>query len=159
MLRPAKPQRVAELFAATQYAAAPAKFEAGTPNVADAVGLARAIDFVTSLGLDLIGRREHELLQYATEGLRRIHGVQLVGRAREKVAVQSFVIPGLSPTTIAEHLDRAGIAVRAGHHCAQPSLRRVGLEATVRPSFAFYNTKEEIDRMLDVVSALARQTH
>lgn len=145
-------------FAATQYADAPAKFEAGTPNVADAVGLSRAIDFVMSLGLDLIGRREHELLQHATEGLRRIQGVRLVGQAREKVAVQSFVIPGLSPTTIAEHLDRAGIAVRAGHHCAQPSLRRFGLEATVRPSFAFYNTQEEIDRMLDVVSALARQT-
>jgi cysteine desulfurase/selenocysteine lyase len=143
-------------FEETTYNEAPAKFEAGTPNIANVVGLGAALDYVNRLGLVNTGRYEHELLQYATEHLSRIDGVRLLGSAREKVSVISFVVRDRKTEEIGKLLDREGIAVRAGHHCAQPSLRRFGVEATVRPSFAFYNTFDEIDRMVDAVRRIVR---
>lgn len=143
-------------FARTVYADPPAKFEAGTPNIADAIGLAAALDYVTALGRERIASQEHLLLEHATKRLGAIPGVRLVGTARAKVGVLSFVIPGRDVLDIGRALDRQGMAVRAGHHCAQPSLRHFGLEATVRPSLAFYNTIEEIDRLASAVAAIAR---
>ena len=144
-------------FARTTYADPPAKFEAGTPNIADAIGLAAALDYVTALGRERIAAYEHDLLHHATSRLEAIAGLRLVGTAREKVGVLSFVLEGHDPVEVGKALDREGIAVRAGHHCAQPSLRRYGLEATVRPSLALYNTRGEIDRLADAIAALARR--
>jgi cysteine desulfurase / selenocysteine lyase len=141
-------------FEETTFAEPPAKFEAGTPNVADAVGLGAALDYVSRLGLPNIAKYEHELLQYATEQLSRIDGLRLIGTAREKVGVLSFVLRDRPTEDVGRLLDLEGIAVRAGHHCAQPSLRRFGLEATVRPSLAFYNTRGEIDRLADAVKRI-----
>jgi cysteine desulfurase / selenocysteine lyase len=138
-------------FEETTYNEAPAKFEAGTPNIADAVGLGAALDYVNRLGLVNTGRYEHELLEYATEQLSRINGLRLIGNARDKVSVISFVLSNRKTEEVGKLLDQEGIAVRAGHHCAQPSLRRFGVETTVRPSFAFYNTFDEIDRLADAV--------
>lgn len=135
-------------FEETTYADIPARFEAGTPNVADAYGLGLALDYVRSVGLGNIAAHEHRLLGYATEQLRSVSGLTLVGNAPEKVAVTSFVLRDKPVAEVGKYLDRHGIAVRAGHHCAQPSLRRFGLEATVRPSYSFYNTFEEIDRLV-----------
>ncbi|MFM7035294.1 MAG: SufS family cysteine desulfurase [Planctomycetia bacterium] len=143
-------------FAHTIYTEPPAKFEAGTPNIADAIGLAAALDYVTRLGRERIAAYEHDLLAHATSRLAAVDGLRLVGTAPEKVGVLSFVIPSRDPIEIGKALDREGIAVRAGHHCAQPSLRHFGLEATVRPSLAFYNTHGEIDRLADAVDRLAR---
>ncbi len=142
-------------FERTTYADPPARFEAGTPSIADAVGLAAALDYVTALGRERIAVYEHALLEHATRRLGGIDGLRLVGTAREKVGVLSFVLAGHDPVAVGQRLDRAGIAVRAGHHCAQPSLRHFGLEATVRPSLAFYNTAAEIDRLADVVAGIA----
>ena len=143
-------------FEETTYAEPPAKFEAGTPNVADAVGLGAALDYVNRLGLPNIAKYEHELLQYATERLSRINGLRLIGTAHEKVGVLSFVLPDRPTEEVGRLLDLDGIAVRAGHHCAQPSLRRFGLEATVRPSLAFYNTTDEIDRLAEAIQRILR---
>jgi cysteine desulfurase/selenocysteine lyase len=143
-------------FERTTYADPPAKFEAGTPNIADAVGLGAALDYVSRLGRERIAVHEHELLEHATARLSAIDGLRLIGTAREKVGVLSFVLPGRDPVEVGRQLDREGIAVRAGHHCAQPSLRHFGLSATVRPSLAFYNTHAEIDRLAEVVAAIAR---
>jgi len=143
-------------FEETTYNEAPAKFEAGTPNIADAVGLGAALDYVNRLGLVNTSRYEHELLQYATEQLSRINGLRLLGSAREKVAVISFVVKDRKTEEVGRLLDQEGIAVRAGHHCAQPSLRRFGVDASVRPSFAFYNTFDEIDRLADAVRRIAQ---
>ena len=141
-------------FAHTTYADPPARFEAGTPSIGDAIGLAAALDYVTVLGRERIAAYEHELLEYATGRLSAIDGLRLVGTAREKVGVLSFVIPGRDPIDIGRRLDADGIAVRAGHHCAQPSLRHFGLESTVRPSLAFYNTRAEIDRLVTSIMAV-----
>jgi cysteine desulfurase/selenocysteine lyase len=143
-------------FEETTYADPPAKFEAGTPNIADAVGLGAALDYVNQLGRPAIAKYEQELLQYATEQLSRINGLRLIGTAREKVGVLSFVLRDRRTEEVGRLLDLEGIAVRAGHHCAQPSLRRFGLEATVRPSLALYNTKDEIDRLADAVKRILR---
>jgi cysteine desulfurase/selenocysteine lyase len=142
-------------FEETTFADPPARFEAGTPNVADAVGLGVALDYVTRLGLPLIARHEHDLLEHATQQLERIPGVRLIGTAREKVGVQSLQVVGRRPQDVGRFLDQRGIAVRAGHHCAQPSLRRFGLTATVRPSFSIYNTHDEVDRLAAAVRELA----
>lgn len=142
-------------FERTQYHDAPARFEAGTGNIADAVGLGAAIDYVQKLGLEKIALYEHALLEYATQGLKTIPGVRLIGTAHEKASVASFVLAGYSTEEVGKALNEEGIAVRSGHHCAQPILRRFGVEATVRPSFAFYNTCEEIDRLIAVVRRLA----
>ncbi|NCQ70968.1 MAG: cysteine desulfurase [Microcystis aeruginosa L111-01] len=143
-------------FERTVYQAAPTRFEAGTGNIADAVGLGTALDYVQQIGLTTIANYEHELLEYATAGLTTIPGLRLIGTATDKAAVLSFVLQGFDVEVIGQALNREGIAVRAGHHCAQPILRRFGLEATVRPSLAFYNTKAEVDAL---VAALERLQH
>jgi cysteine desulfurase/selenocysteine lyase len=143
-------------FERTVYQAAPTRFEAGTGNIADAVGLGTALDYVQQIGLATIANYEHELLEYATAGLTTIPGLRLIGTAADKAAVLSFVLEGFDVEVIGQALNREGIAVRAGHHCAQPILRRFGLEATVRPSLAFYNTKAEVDAL---VAALERLQH
>ncbi len=137
------------------YQGPPSKFEAGTGNIADAVGLGEALRYVERLGVDRIAAYEHALLEYATPRLAAIPGVRLVGTATEKASVLSFVLAGHDPLEVGKALNAEGIAVRAGHHCAQPILRRLGLEATVRPSFAFYNTFEEIDVFLNAVRRIA----
>ena len=145
-------------FEETTYSPPPAKFEAGTPNIADAVGLGAALDYVNQVGLHNIGQYEHSLLQYGTERLSMINGLRIIGTAREKVSVISFVLGDMPPEKVGQLLDKEGIAVRSGHHCAQPSLRRFGVEATVRPSFAFYNTLAEIDPMVDVVRRFRKRS-
>lgn len=137
---------------------APNKFEAGTGNIADAVGLGAAIEYVERLGMDNIARYEHDLLEYGTHALQQIQGLRLIGTAREKASVMSFVLDGYSTEQVGKALNQEGIAVRTGHHCAQPILRRFGVEATVRPSLAFYNTTEEIDRLVAVLHRLKRRT-
>jgi len=137
------------------YQGPPNKFEAGTGNIADAVGLGEALRYVEKVGIERISEYEHALLAYATPLLADIPGVRLVGTADEKASVLSFVLAGHEPLEVGKALNAEGIAVRAGHHCAQPILRRMGLEATVRPSFAFYNTFEEIDVFLRAVRRIA----
>jgi cysteine desulfurase / selenocysteine lyase len=137
------------------YQGPPTKFEAGTGNIADAVGLTEALRYVQRLGIERIAAYEHTLLEYATPRLADIPGVRLVGTADEKASVLSFVLAGHEPLEVGKALNAEGIAVRAGHHCAQPALRRLGLEATVRPSFSFYNTHEEIDVLLRAVRRIA----
>ncbi|HXS86642.1 MAG TPA: family 2A encapsulin nanocompartment cargo protein cysteine desulfurase [Mycobacterium sp.] len=137
------------------YQGPPTKFEAGTGNIADAVGLTEALRYVQRLGIERIAAYEHTLLEYATPRLADIPGVRLVGTADEKASVLSFVLAGHEPLEVGKALNAEGIAVRAGHHCAQPALRRLGLEATVRPSFSFYNTHQEIDVFLDAVRRIA----
>jgi len=142
-------------FERTVYQGVPNRFEAGTGNIADAVGLGAAIDYVQRIGLDNIAAYEHALLEYATHHLQAIPGVRLIGTAPDKASVASFVLAGYAQAEVGQALNEEGIAVRSGHHCAQPILRRFGVEATVRPSFAFYNTYEEIDRMIAVLRRLA----
>ena len=143
-------------FERTLFQPPPNKFEAGTGNIADAVGLGAALDYVDRVGLENIARYEHDLLVYATRGLSSIPGVRLIGTAAEKASVASFVLNGYHPEEVGKALNEEGIAVRSGHHCAQPILRRFGVEATVRPSLAFYNTCEEVDLLVSVVQRLAR---
>lgn len=143
-------------FERTQYQPPPNKFEAGTGNIADAVGLGAALDYVERIGLENIAHYEHLLLDYATQGLKTVPGLRLVGTARDKTSVLSFVLEGYRTEEVGAALNRDGIAVRSGHHCAQPILRRFGLEATVRPSLAFYNTCEEVDTLVAVLHRLAR---
>ena len=142
-------------FEKTVYQPAPNKFEAGTGNIADAVGLGAALEYVERIGIENVGRYEHGLLEYATHHMAPIPGVRLVGTARDKASVLSFVMAGYTTEEVGKALNHEGIAVRTGHHCAQPILRRFGLETTVRPSLAFYNTCEEIDRMVAVVRRLS----
>jgi cysteine desulfurase/selenocysteine lyase len=143
-------------FEKTVYQAPPARFEAGTGSIADAVGLGAAIDYVQAIGLENIARHEHELLQYALEGLKTIPGLRLIGTAKEKAAVISFVLDGFKTEEVGAALNREGIAVRSGHHCAQPSLRRFGVETTVRPSLALYNNYDDIDALLAALRRLKR---
>ena len=139
-------------FEETIFNEPPARFEAGTPNVADAVGLGAALDYVSHIGLVNISKYEHFLTEYAREHLSQINGLRLIGNPRERVSVVSFVLKNVPTPEVGLLLDKeAGIALRAGHHCAQPALRRLGVEATVRPSFSFYNTTDEIDKLVDAV--------
>ncbi len=138
------------------FQGAPNRFEAGTGNIADAVGLGAALDYVERLGIERIARYEHDLLEYATHRLQSIPGVRIIGAAANKASVLSFTLAGYKTEEVGIELNREGIAVRSGHHCAQPILRRFGVETTVRPSFAFYNTCEEIDLFISVVSRLAQ---
>ncbi|GHT32954.1 hypothetical protein AGMMS49574_17590 [Bacteroidia bacterium] len=135
----------------TQYNAPPARYEAGTPNVADAVGLGVALDYVKRVGLVNIEKYEHELTEYARARLGEIKGLHILGNPHERISVVSFVLDGIPTPEVGQLLDKEGIAVRAGHHCAQPALRRLGVEASVRPSFSFYNTIEEIDRLIEAI--------
>jgi cysteine desulfurase/selenocysteine lyase len=135
-------------FERTIYRNAPEKFEAGTPDIAGVIGLGAAIDYMTSIGVPAIAAYEHELLEYATQALSVVPGLRPIGTAHNKASVLSFVIPGVANTRIADHLDQKGIAVRAGHHCAMPAQRHFGVESTVRPSLAFYNTHAEVDALV-----------
>ncbi|MGC3991299.1 MAG: cysteine desulfurase [Chthoniobacteraceae bacterium] len=143
-------------FEKTTFHRPPEKFEAGTPDIAGVVGLGAAIDYLLDLGLPSIAAYEHALLEYATDALATIPGLRPIGTTRQKASVFGFVIPGVPNEKIAKHLDQHGIAVRAGHHCAQPAVRSFGLEGTVRPSVAFYNTHAEIDALVTALHALPR---
>jgi cysteine desulfurase/selenocysteine lyase len=130
----------------------PYKFEAGTPNIADTVALKAAIDFVAGIGKENIRAHEDQLLQYATAQLKSIDGVKLIGEAKHKVSVASFVIDGVHPQDVGILLDNQGVAVRTGHHCTQPLMKRFGIPGTIRASFAMYNTMEEIDVMIQALN-------
>ncbi len=136
-------------FAKTTYNDLPYKFEAGTPNIADVVALIEAVNFINELGKEQIAEYETDLLNYATKKLFAIPGIKLIGTAKEKVAVQSFIIEGIHHFDIGQMLDARGIAVRTGHHCTQPLMDRFEIEGTVRASFSIYNTKAEIDELID----------
>jgi len=135
-------------FEKTTYNALPYKFEAGTPNIEGVVGLAAALDYVSAIGLDAIATHEQELLHYATDRLQQIDGLRIIGTAREKAAVISFTLEGVHPHDIGTILDQEGIAIRTGHHCAQPLMMRFNVPATGRASFGMYNTKEEADALV-----------
>jgi cysteine desulfurase/selenocysteine lyase len=135
-------------FEETIYQGIPHKFEAGTPDIAGVIGFGAAIDYVTAVGLDAITAHEQDLLRYATEQLSRVPGLRLIGTAREKAAVISFVLEGVHAHDVGTILDQHGIAVRTGHHCAQPVMERYGVPATVRASFALYNTRAEVDALV-----------
>lgn len=141
-------------FEETKYQPAPAKFEAGTGNIADAVGLGSAIDYVSKVGIDLIYQYEHALLHYAIHLLNGVPGLHLIGTAADKTSVLSFVLDGVKNDEVGQALNKEGIAVRTGHHCAQPILRRFGVESTVRPSIAFYNTCSDIDALVSTLHSL-----
>ena len=142
-------------FEKTIYYPAPAKFEAGTGNIADAIGLGAALEYIERIGIDNIARYEHELLIYATNAMQAVPGLKFIGTAREKASVLSFTLDGYKSEEVGAALNQEGIAVRSGHHCAQPILRRFGLETTVRPSLAFYNTYAEIDVMVSAIQHLS----
>ncbi len=135
-------------FEKTVYNDLPHKFEAGTPNIAGGIGLGAAIEYISKLDMNAVAAVEHEVLEYATAELQAIPRLRIVGTARNKAAVISFVIDGIHPHDIGTVLDSEGIAIRTGHHCAQPVMQRFGLPATARASFAFYNTKEEVDALV-----------
>jgi cysteine desulfurase/selenocysteine lyase len=135
-------------FAESTWADLPAKFEAGTPNIAGVVGLGAAIDWVADLGLDVVGSYERELLEYATAQVSSVPGVRVVGTARERASILSFAVEGIHPHDVGQVLDAEGIAIRAGHHCAQPVMAHFGVAATARASFAVYNTRDEVDALV-----------
>jgi cysteine desulfurase / selenocysteine lyase len=135
-------------FAKTTYNTLPYKFEAGTPHIAGGVGLGAAIDYLESIGMDRIAAHEQEVLAYGTEALAEIPGLRLIGTARNKASILSFVLEGLHPHDIGTVLDQEGIAIRTGQHCTQPVMDRYGVPATARASLALYNTKEEIDALV-----------
>ncbi|MBI5130564.1 MAG: SufS family cysteine desulfurase [Rhodopseudomonas palustris] len=141
-------------FEKTVFQGPPDRFEAGTGNIADAVGLGAAIDYLSRIGMANIAAHEHELLAYGTEQLLTVPGLKLIGTARDKAGILSFGLDGCRSEDVGKALDREGIAVRAGHHCAQPILRRFGLETTVRPSLALYNTHDDIDALVDALRRL-----
>lgn len=132
-------------FEKTTYNVLPNKFEAGTPAIAEIIAFKKAIDYINSIGLDNIAKREHELLMYATNELKKIPGIRIIGEAKEKSGVLSFVLEGAHPHDLGTILDKEGVAIRTGHHCTQPLLKRFECTAAARASFAFYNTNEEID--------------
>jgi len=138
-------------FEKTTYNSLPYKFEAGTPHIAGVIGLGAAIDYVSAVGLHRIAAYEQELLNYATRRVSAMPGVRIIGTAREKAGVLSFVLEGVHPHDIGTVLDRQGVAVRAGHHCAMPVMELFGLAGTTRASFAFYNTREEADRLVSAI--------
>ncbi|MCJ2135323.1 SufS family cysteine desulfurase [Methylobacterium sp. J-026] len=143
-------------FTRTVYKGAPEKFEAGTPDIAGAVGLGAALDYLERIGLPAIAAYEHDLLDYAQAGLAEVKGLRLIGTAREKASVMSFTLAGQENAAVARHLDCHGIAVRSGHHCALPALRRFGVDQSVRASLAFYNTRAEVDTFLRALHTLPR---
>ncbi len=143
-------------FETTTYSDPPAKFEAGTPTIADAVGLGAAVSYLERLGIDGVARHEHELLEYGTRRLGEVPGLRLVGTAPDKASVLSFVIEGTRPEDVGRHLDAEGIAVRAGHHCAMPTMQRFGLTGTVRPSLGLYNTREDVDALVEALLRFRR---
>lgn len=145
-------------FEKTRYQPIPNKFEAGTGNIADAVGLGAALEYVERIGIHAISRYEHALVDYGMQQLAQIPGLRLIGTVPGKASVLSFVLQDRTTDEVGQALNSEGIAVRTGHHCAQPILRRFGVETAVRPSLAFYNTFDEIDRLVEVVRRLAPPT-
>jgi cysteine desulfurase/selenocysteine lyase len=143
-------------FEKTTYNDLPYKFEAGTPNIADVIALNFAIQFINQLGKENIAAYEHELLTYATEKVSILKGVRLIGTAKNKVSVLSFIVDGIHPFDIGQMLDARGVAVRTGHHCTQPLMDHFGIEGTVRASFAVYNTKSEIDSLVEGLDRIIR---
>ena len=135
-------------FEKTTYNTIPHKFEAGTPPIAAAIGLGAAVDYLSAIGMDRIAAHELDLLNYATEQMNRMPGVRIIGTAKSKAAVLSFTVDGVHPHDIGTLLNQDGIAVRTGHHCAQPVMQRYKLPATSRASFAFYNTLSEVDTLV-----------
>ena len=145
-------EMIAEVtFEKTTYADLPHKFEAGTPNIAGGIAFGAALDYMNGLGFESIAAYENELLVYATTALKEIEGIQIYGEAAEKTAVVSFNVKGIHPYDVGSILDKFGIAVRTGHHCAQPIMDYYQIPGTIRASFSFYNTKEEIDRMIEAL--------
>ncbi|HZW65247.1 MAG TPA: cysteine desulfurase [Hanamia sp.] len=138
-------------FEKTTYNGQPYKYEAGTPNIADTIALKVALDFVTELGKNIIRNHENDLLKYATEKMSEVDGLRIIGTAKNKVSLISFVIKNTHPQDIGVLLDNQGIAVRTGHHCTEPLMKRFGIPGTVRASFALYNTKEEVDRLISAL--------
>ncbi|WP_417334835.1 aminotransferase class V-fold PLP-dependent enzyme [Halobacteriovorax marinus] len=138
-------------FEKTTYNTLPHKFEAGTPHIAGVIALKAAIDYINEIGLDTIKAWEHELLEYATEQLSKIDGLKIIGTSKEKTSVISFTMEGIHPHDIGTLLDRQGIAVRTGHHCTQPLMKRFNIPATTRASFSVYNTKEEVDALVAAI--------
>ena len=138
-------------FEKTTYAGLPFKFEAGTPHIAGAIGLGAAIDYVSAIGLDRIGAHESDILEYATARLGALNSVRLIGTAPEKAAIVSFNLEDVHPHDVGTILDREGVAVRTGHHCAQPVMDRFDVAATVRASFGLYNTRQEVDALVDAL--------
>jgi cysteine desulfurase/selenocysteine lyase len=142
-------------FDKIEFQPAPFRFEAGTGNIADAVGLGEAFKYLERIGMQNIARHEHEILDYALGRLKEINGLRIIGNAKERAGVISLLIDGIEPGEVGKALNQKGIAVRAGHHCAQPILRRFGVEATVRPSFALYNSVGDVDRLSDALREIA----
>ncbi len=136
-------------FERTTYNDLPYKFEAGTPHIAGAIGLGAAIDYIERVGLEGAARHEAEVLAYAEQRLREVPGLRLVGQARRKVGVHSFTLDRIHPHDIGTILDHEGVAIRTGHHCAQPVMQRFGVAATARASFAMYNTAADVDRLVE----------
>ncbi len=143
-------------FEKTTYNRLPFKFEAGTPDFVGTAALATALDYVSSLGMDAIARYEHELLEYATGRLLAVPGMRIIGNAKEKSSVISFLVDGIHPYDLGTLLDRMGIAIRTGHHCAEPLMRVLEVEGTARASFAFYNTREEVDRLAEGIERIVK---
>lgn len=141
-------------FERTVYNPAPNKFEAGTGSIADAVGLGEALKYLNNIGMEAVNRHEHELLVYAMKEMQKINGLHLIGTASDKASVLSFVLDGINNETVGQHLNELRIAVRTGHHCAQPILRHFGLEGTVRPTLALYNSFEDIDALVKGIRSL-----
>jgi len=138
-------------FEKTTYNVLPHKFEAGTPPIAGVIGLGSAIDYVEKIGLQNIFAYEKELLEYGTKALHAISDLRIIGTAKEKTAVLSFVLPNIHPHDLGTLVDEDGIAIRTGHHCTMPIMQRFGVPATARASLAFYNTKEEIDKLVGAI--------
>jgi cysteine desulfurase/selenocysteine lyase len=143
-------------FAKTTFNDLPYKFEAGTPHIAGVIGLGAAIDYVSAFGLDAIAAHEHELLAYATKQARAVSGLRLIGTASDKASILSFVVAGVHPHDVGTILDDEGIAVRTGHHCAMPVMEHFHVPATVRASFALYNTRAEVDALFRAVRKAQR---
>ena len=138
-------------FDKTTYNVLPNKFEAGTPAIAEIIAFKYAIEYLNSEGLEQIAKRENELLLYATSELKKIQGIRIIGEAREKSGVLSFILEGVHPHDLGTILDKEGVAIRTGHHCTQPLLTRFNVKAIARASFAFYNTKEEINIFINAI--------
>ena len=143
-------------FEKTIYNAIPYKFEAGTPPIAAAIGLGAAVDYLSAIGMDTIARHEHALLQYATGQLSALPGLRLIGTAPDKAAVLSFTLEGVHPHDVGTLLNQDGIAVRTGHHCAQPVMTRFKVPATTRASFAFYNSMAEVDALIASICSVQK---
>ncbi|MBL0142452.1 MAG: cysteine desulfurase [Betaproteobacteria bacterium] len=143
-------------FEKTEFAEIPYRFEAGTPNIAGAIGLGAALDYVSTIGLDAIGAHERDLVARATRGLAAIPGLRIIGTAPDKASIVSFTLDGVHPHDIGTILDQAGVAIRAGHHCAMPVMQRFGIGGTARASFAFYNTRDEVDALVAGVDQARR---